>query len=95
MAELMQPVEDRGFERYLDGKRRAPKSDGPGSRHSAGGHPRRAPQNGAAHTRVAGLAPATLQLGGDKGPRSATALLVVRMWSKRTTAADRTEGPWR
>ena len=88
MAELMQPVVDCGFKRYLDEKRWAPKAYDPVADLWAGRD---------SHVALA-VAQAVVDKShsrGDKGRRSAAELLVFRNWSNRITAADRTEGPWR
>lgn len=89
MAELMQPVADRGVKRYLDEKRWAPKADDPVADLWAGRDP---------HVALAvaqAVVDKSLHSRGDKGPRSAAELLVLRNWLNRLAAADRTEGPWR
>ena len=68
MAELMQPVVDRGVKRYLDEKRWAPKADDPVADLWAGRDP---------HVALAvaqAVVDKSLHSRGDKGPRSAADL---------------------
>jgi hypothetical protein len=86
MAKLMQSA-DRAFERYLDAKRRAPRSDDPVADVWAGWD---------SHADAAPKTHATARRGAHAVRRHwRKALRILRKWSNRITAANRARGPWR